>query len=310
VSLGSTVTATAARTRSGAPEEEAVPTSAPGFRSSDRGANPLAVTSPDPRLGADLASRVGARVAGSDGTRGAIGAETAGERASLVDAVHRMERARETGRRCDSHEALQQWRALVGGQWSIVATCAAEGRRMILGRRIRPGTRDPRTLSPRVRDVIGYAAMGHSNKLIAYVMGISAPAVAKHLRRAQKTIGVSTRRELIALFDGGAETADPRAPAKLTPELPRPYQLRVYRLQDSDGEFVLFDWPIRQRPLPRSLTSAEREVVRRALAGESNPEIARGRGTSTRTVANQMASVFRKLGVGSRLELFALLGGG
>lgn len=42
------------------------------------------------------------------------------------------------------------------------------------------------------------------------------------------------------------------------------------------------------------------EIVRVRLAGEeghSNAEIARARGTSARTVANQLAGLFRKLGV-------------
>ncbi|UQA62031.1 helix-turn-helix domain-containing protein [Polyangium aurulentum] len=51
------------------------------------------------------------------------------------------------------------------------------------------------------------------------------------------------------------------------------------------------------------LSPAEREVVELLLSGASNAEIARQRGTSARTVANQAASIFRKLGVGSRMEL-------
>jgi DNA-binding NarL/FixJ family response regulator len=52
-----------------------------------------------------------------------------------------------------------------------------------------------------------------------------------------------------------------------------------------------------------SLTVAEREVAAEVLCGRSNAEIARARATSTRTVAKQVAAVFRKLGVGSRAEL-------
>jgi DNA-binding CsgD family transcriptional regulator len=47
-------------------------------------------------------------------------------------------------------------------------------------------------------------------------------------------------------------------------------------------------------------------VAELALQGLSNDDIARARGTSTRTVANQLASAYRKLGIGSRLQLFAL----
>jgi DNA-binding NarL/FixJ family response regulator len=54
------------------------------------------------------------------------------------------------------------------------------------------------------------------------------------------------------------------------------------------------------------LTRAEQDVVDGALAGKSNRRIAVERGRSARTVANQMASAFRKLGVASRSELAAV----
>lgn len=53
------------------------------------------------------------------------------------------------------------------------------------------------------------------------------------------------------------------------------------------------------------LTRAEEIVLRAIFAGKSNAAIARERGTSARTVANQIASIFRKHGVGSRRELVA-----
>ena len=51
------------------------------------------------------------------------------------------------------------------------------------------------------------------------------------------------------------------------------------------------------------LTPAEQEVARAVLRGETNLQIAIGRGRSPRTVANQLAGLFRKLGIGSRSEL-------
>jgi len=58
------------------------------------------------------------------------------------------------------------------------------------------------------------------------------------------------------------------------------------------------------RPAPMtSLTTAEREIALLLRAALSNAEIARARGTSRHTVANQVASLLRKLGVSSRLEI-------
>ena len=62
------------------------------------------------------------------------------------------------------------------------------------------------------------------------------------------------------------------------------------------------------RPLPATLTRSEREVVTEMIEGASNAEIAKSRGTSMRTVANQLKSAYRKLGVFSRAELVALIG--
>lgn len=56
------------------------------------------------------------------------------------------------------------------------------------------------------------------------------------------------------------------------------------------------------------LTAAEREVVQLAIKGLTNAEIAHRRGASARTVANQLASVYRKLGVASRADLAAKWG--
>lgn len=53
------------------------------------------------------------------------------------------------------------------------------------------------------------------------------------------------------------------------------------------------------------LTVAERAIVQCIIAGETNLEISRCRGTSARTVANQIAVLLRKFGSTSRGELAA-----
>lgn len=52
-----------------------------------------------------------------------------------------------------------------------------------------------------------------------------------------------------------------------------------------------------------TLTKAEIDVLRRLLEGRSSAEIAEARGTSERTVANQLANIYRKFGVRGRTEL-------
>jgi len=60
--------------------------------------------------------------------------------------------------------------------------------------------------------------------------------------------------------------------------------------------------------IERRLTEAERAVLELILDDVAPAEIARRRSTSARTVANQLASIYRNLGVLSRTELMALLG--
>lgn len=55
--------------------------------------------------------------------------------------------------------------------------------------------------------------------------------------------------------------------------------------------------------LARRLSEAERDVAAALVGGKTYASIAQRRGSSNRTVANQVRSIFRKLEVGSRAEL-------
>lgn len=94
--------------------------------------------------------------------------------------------------------------------------------------------------------------------------------------------------------------------ARGLPALQPPEALGACRLATKGLEFAVLEWPVQARP-PHwgRLTRAEREVVQLALAGLSNEAIALRRGSALRTVANQLASAYARLGVGSRAELAA-----
>ncbi len=70
-----------------------------------------------------------------------------------------------------------------GGQW--------------LARRNEQGCPDPRALGARERDVVALAALGKSNKLIAYELGLSPSTVGSHLSAAMRKLGVASRVELM-----------------------------------------------------------------------------------------------------------------
>lgn len=137
-------------------------------------------------------------------------------REGLVEAVHRLERARGRLRVADPEEALLLWKGLVDGTWSLVDHADSDGRRFVLARRNEPGVRDPKALAPRERAVLAFAAMGHQNKYIAYLLGLAPSTVAAHLHSACRKLGFASRREVIETFaplvGTTAAAAPPAAP--------------------------------------------------------------------------------------------------
>ncbi|HEX7604104.1 MAG TPA: helix-turn-helix transcriptional regulator [Polyangiaceae bacterium] len=127
------------------------------------------------------------------------------------------------------------------------------------------------------RRVLGRAMGGCPNKSIAIDLRLAGSTIAGYLAAAARKLGVGSRVELIRTCHRDATRAPPRvaAPAELT-----------------------------AATLAR-LTPAENDVVLGILSGQSNAEIAARRRRSTRTVANQIASIYRKLGVSSRSDLAA-----
>jgi len=129
-------------------------------------------------------------------------AQPAPARERLVDAVRRVERSRGRLRRSDPDEALEVWRGLVDGRWSLVDRVDRDGRRFVLARRNDPAAPDPKALDAGERDVVAHARLGHSNKYIAYLLGVAPTTVARRLESARRKLGARSRRELIELFAG------------------------------------------------------------------------------------------------------------
>lgn len=70
-----------------------------------------------------------------------------------------------------------------------------------------------------------------------------------------------------------------------------------------DAGLVVVQLPSRAERRIAALRPSEQEVARGLIDGKSNAEIAALRGTSERTIANQVAAIFRAYGVRSRAEL-------
>jgi DNA-binding NarL/FixJ family response regulator len=61
---------------------------------------------------------------------------------------------------------------------------------------------DPRALTDRERTVAHLAALGKSNKLIAYELGLGESTVATHLSTAIRKLGATSRIDLVRLLQG------------------------------------------------------------------------------------------------------------
>lgn len=82
-------------------------------------------------------------------------------------------------------------------------------------------------------------------------------------------------------------------------------EVEVFELDVGGEPFVVLSLPTGAPETFDDLSAAERYVASDAAVGLSNAAIARKRGRSPRTIANQLASIYRKLGVSSRAELAA-----
>ena len=117
-------------------------------------------------------------------------------REDLRRAARAIDRARGPLRR-EQDRALGIWRSLCAGRWTLLDRFESDGRRFLIARENAPSAPRPRALTERERQVVALAALGHTNKLVAYCLGLSPSMVAAHLKRAMGKLGVSSRLELI-----------------------------------------------------------------------------------------------------------------
>ncbi|MBL8911282.1 MAG: helix-turn-helix transcriptional regulator [Archangium sp.] len=131
-------------------------------------------------------------------------AEEQTARVALRSAALALDRARTRKARSEDPDgAVREWQALVHGRWSLVDHFERDGRRYLVARRNDPQAEDTGKLSLRERQVIGFAALGHSNRLIGYELGIAASTVGTHLKTAMDRLQIDSRLELIRQFKAG-----------------------------------------------------------------------------------------------------------
>ena len=99
--------------------------------------------------------------------------------------------------------AVNVWRGVVSGRWSLVSVADVDGKRHLLVRRNEDGASpsDPAAcLSARELRVCDLAAAGLGDKQIADRLGLSNAAVSAALHRARKKLKVTSRPGLAVLW--------------------------------------------------------------------------------------------------------------
>lgn len=127
-------------------------------------------------------------------------AKTKQAREQLRRAVVALEEARGPLRSSGPDQSLAGWRALVSGRWSLLDQVDHDGRRYLVARQNEPEARGPAALTVREKQVLGYAKLGHHNKLIAYELGIADSTVRVLIARAAAKLGVGSRAALLRLL--------------------------------------------------------------------------------------------------------------
>lgn len=160
-----------------------------------------------------------------------------------------------------------------------------------------PGPAQP--LQGRRLAILEAVLAGVGQKNIAIELGLAPSTIALNARLALDSLGIGCR------------------PSRINPLLMLAAQAELKGWRGVDGSLSFATHGDKQvrvisvsrpdRKLEHTLPRAELAVVRALIEGASYEDIARQRGTSTRTIANQITAVFRRMKVSGRSELLLRL---
>jgi DNA-binding NarL/FixJ family response regulator len=155
-----------------------------------------------------------------------------------------------------------------------------DGKHFVVAFKNPPGVVDPRRLSEDECRLLEEVRKGRTDQEIGNSMEMSRSTVATRVSGLVRKLGLEGRAEIPAFFRDLAGAVSPIHVESLVTISRRAPELESL-----------------------SLTGAEQAVAVLVCRGISNRQIATLRGTSERTVANQLSEIYRKLGVSNRTEL-------
>jgi DNA-binding CsgD family transcriptional regulator len=195
------------------------------------------------------------------------------------------------------------WRELGLGQCCIVDTFFSASRSFLLSREARSFGHN----SAHARR----AEYRHLELLEAVLLGATQKAVAIEARMSVSTLSTSLKDTLATLgLTCSPSKVPPVIVALVSAARVAPRKGRECVISDGAHRYRVISVERPDLALERVLSPAEYTATRLLLEGKHHEEIARERRASPRTIANQLGSAFRKLGVSGRSELLAALARG
>jgi DNA-binding CsgD family transcriptional regulator len=186
-------------------------------------------------------------------------------------------------------DVVALWRLLINGQLRVRDVSYVGGRCFgVLASHL--GTR----LSAGEVSVLERALRGESLKAVAIDLGVAPSTLSTRCKDLMKTIGTGTSIHHAPIFLVMA--------CQATAGVAIPYGR--FEGCNEAGHLVISTDAVAAE-LRTSLSEAEWEVTVLSVEGRSTDDLSHQRGTSRRTTANQLAAIFRKLGVGNRRALRA-----
>ncbi|HEX2733702.1 MAG TPA: helix-turn-helix transcriptional regulator [Polyangiaceae bacterium] len=170
----------------------------------------------------------------------------------------------------------------------------------------RPALTRHSALTDAERRVVSLVRQGFSNRTIAAQLGCSTRTVGNHLSNAYRKLGLSGRRELNASLESSSSSSP--LYAQLLSALICGRLSVLERSETAGCECYLLTIQDGSEPGRTGLTDRQREILRLALAGQSNKGIAMRLGLSLSSVATHLTRATQKLGGPRGLWLMRRLG--
>lgn len=218
---------------------------------------------------------------------------------TYVDIQLRELAIRAEAERGRAHDLALLWSGLSCGQFAVAEAFFTETR-WYLVLRCQAGESASRQETSRRLQILEQVLCGESSKTVAYDLLLAPSTVSLCAKQALWQMGLRCTparvHPMLALAARAARAPSSEVLCRSATLVWAEHEYRVAGLARPDAL------------LASNLGPAEFTVVQGLIEGKPYTEIARSRGTSVRTVANQIASAFRRLGVSGRSELVGHVG--